>query len=161
MSDRIETTAVVIAITGSALMAGLWFFCSTALMPALSNRPVPEAIAAMQEINVVILNPVFGLAFGGTGLLSLGLAVATFLRLDRPASGLLLAAALVIVAGTFVVTMAFNVPLNDQLAAVDPGSAAGADVWERYLSRWTAWNHVRLVSSTASVALFASYLIRR
>lgn len=161
MSDRLETTATVIAITGSALMAGMWFFCSVALMPALANRPVPEAIAAMREINVVILNPLFGLAFGGTALVSLGLTVATFLRLDRPASGLLLAAALVILVGTFVVTMAFNVPLNDQLAAVDPGSAAGADVWERYLSRWTAWNHVRLVSSTASVVLFATYLIRR
>ena len=161
MSDSLETTAIVIAITGSALMAGLWFFCTTALMPALANRPVPEAIAAMQQVNVVILNPVFGLAFGGTALLSLGLTVSSFFRLDRPASGLLLAAALVILVGTFVVTMAFNVPLNDQLAAVDPGSAAGAEVWERYLSRWTAWNNVRLLSSTASVALFATYLIRR
>lgn len=161
MSDSLETTAVVIAITGSALMAGLWFFCTTVLMPALANRPVPEAIAAMQQVNIVILNPVFGLAFGGTALLSLGLTVSTFLRLDRPASVLLLAAALVILVGTFVVTMAFNVPLNDQLAAADPGSAAGAEVWERYLSHWTAWNTVRLLSSTASVALFATYLIRR
>ncbi|PZF79132.1 anthrone oxygenase family protein [Jiangella anatolica] len=161
MSDRLETTAVVIAITGSALMAGLWFFCSVALMPALSHRPAPQAIAAMQEINAVILNPAFGLAFGGTALLSLGLTVLTFFRLDRPAAGLLLAAAIVILVGTFVVTMAFNVPLNEQLAAVDSGSAAGAEVWDRYLSRWTAWNHVRLVSSTASVVLFASYLIRR
>ncbi|RIQ14468.1 anthrone oxygenase family protein [Jiangella rhizosphaerae] len=161
MSDRVESTATVIAITGSALLAGLWFFCSVVLMPALSRRPVPEAIAAMQEINVVILNPVFGLAFGGTALLSLGLAVGTLFRLDRPASGLLLAAAAVILVGTFVVTMALNVPLNDQLAAVDPAGAAGAEVWARYLSRWTAWNHVRLVSSTASVVLFATYLIRR
>lgn len=161
MSGSLETTATVIAITGSALMAGLWFFCSIALMPALAKRPVPEAIAAMQQINVVILNPVFGLAFGGTALVSLGLTISTFFRLDRPASGLLLAAALVILVGTFVVTMAFNVPLNEQLHAADPASAAGAEVWERYLSRWTAWNHVRLISSTASVVLFATYLIRR
>ena len=161
MSDRLDTTATVIAITGSALMAGLWFFCSTALMPALANRPVPEAIAAMQEVNVVILNPVFGLVFGGTTLLSLVLTIVTFFRLDRPASGLLLAAAIVFFVGTFVVTMALNVPLNDQLAAVDPASAAGAEVWENFLSRWNLWNNVRLLSSTASVVLFAIYLIRR
>jgi uncharacterized membrane protein len=161
MSDRIETTATVIAITGSALMAGLWFFCSTALMPALANRPVPEAIAAMQEVNVVILNPVFGLVLGATTLLSLVLTIVTFFRLDRPASGLLLAAAIVFFVGTFVVTMALNVPLNDQLAAVEPASAAGAEVWENYLSRWNLWNNVRLVSSTASVVLYATYLIRR
>lgn len=161
MSDRLETTATVIAITGSALMAGLWFFCSTALMPALANRPVPEAIAAMQEVNVVILNPVFGLVFGGTTLLSLVLTIATFFRLDRPASGLLLAAAIVFFVGMFVVTVAANVPLNDQLAAVDPASAAGAEVWERYQSRWIPWNNVRALTSTASVVLFATYLIRR
>lgn len=42
MSDSLETTATVIAITGSALMAGMWFFCSVALMPGLSRRPSPR-----------------------------------------------------------------------------------------------------------------------
>ncbi len=161
MSDSLETIATVVMITGSALLAGLTFFYSNTLMPALSHRPVPEAIALIQKTNTVILNPVFWLVFGGTSLLSLGLAISTVLRLDRPASGLLLAAAIVFFVGMFVVTVAANVPLNDELAAVDPASAAGAEVWERYLSRWTAWNNVRVLSSTASVVLFASYLIRR
>ena len=45
-----------------------------------------------------------------------------------------------------VVTMAFNVPLNNQLDAVDPVGLSAADAareWQAYLSSWTAWNHVR------------------
>ncbi|MBB5787862.1 DUF1772 domain-containing protein [Jiangella mangrovi] len=161
MSDSLETIATVVMITGSALLAGITFFYSNTLMPALAQRPVTEAIALIQRTNVVILNPVFGLVFGGSSLLSLGLTVSTLFRLDRPASGLLLAASIVYFVGMFVVTMAANVPLNDELAAVDPESAAGAEVWERYRTRWIPWNNVRVLSSTASVVLFALYLIRR
>ncbi|TDE02579.1 DUF1772 domain-containing protein [Jiangella asiatica] len=160
-TDRIETIAVVAALTGSALLAGLWFFCSFVLMPALARRPAAEAIATMQEINVVILNPAFGMVFGGTALLSLVLTVTTLVRLDRPSAALLLTAVVVFLIGTIVATMAFNVPLNDQLAAADAGSRPAAELWPHYLSRWTGWNHVRLVSSTASVVLLATYLIRR
>ena len=40
---------------------------------------------------------------------------------------LLLAGALLYFAGTFLVTMLFNVPLNDALAAVAPDSSDGAE----------------------------------
>ena len=50
--------------------------------------------------------------------------------------------------------MAFNVPLNNALAAVDAGSGEGAAVWARYLGAWTGWNHVRSVSALAALASF-------
>jgi uncharacterized membrane protein len=58
------------------------------------------------------------------------------------------------VLGMFVVTMVFNVPLNNELARVDPASAEGATVWARHLKEWTFWNHVRTVACTAASALF-------
>ena len=48
----------------------------------------------------------------------------------------------------------FNVPLNKRLASVTPESAEGAAVWTRYLSAWTASNHVRTVASLAAAASF-------
>jgi uncharacterized membrane protein len=45
-------------------------------------------------------------------------------------------------------------PLNNRLASVTPGSAEGAAVWTRYLSAWTAWNHVRTAASVAAAASF-------
>ena len=47
--------------------------------------------------------------------------------------------------------MAFNVPLNNKLAATGAKSAEGASVWKTYLSAWTAWNHVRTIAALARV----------
>jgi uncharacterized membrane protein len=57
-----------------------------------------------------------------------------------------------------LVTMAFNVPLNQALAAVEPASAEGGALWSRYLSAWTAWNHVRTSASLLAAASFIAAL---
>jgi len=64
--------------------------------------------------------------------------------------------------GTVLVTMVFNVPRNDALAAVDPASAEGARLWARYVVEWTAWNHVRTAAALAAATLLtvALYLGR-
>jgi len=58
------------------------------------------------------------------------------------------------VVGTVVVTMVFNVPLNNALAAVDPASSEGAAVWADYLRTWTNWNHVRTLAALAASGAF-------
>ena len=57
-------------------------------------------------------------------------------------------------AGTLLVTMVFNVPLNDLLADADVTSAEGVRIWQSYVPRWTMWNHVRTVASLAAMASF-------
>ena len=64
-----------------------------------------------------------------------------------------LSGALVYLIGTILVTIAFNVPRNDALAAADPQSADGARLWDRYVTSWTAWNHVRTAAALAAAAL--------
>ncbi len=39
---------------------------------------------------------------------------------------------------TFLVTIAFNIPLNEELAKVDPPSREGAALWAAYLTKRTA-----------------------
>ena len=51
-------------------------------------------------------------------------------------------------------TFAFNVPLNDMLATVDPASAEGASQWAGYLTTWTNWNHVRAAAALLAAASF-------
>jgi uncharacterized membrane protein len=58
------------------------------------------------------------------------------------------------------VTVLFNMPLNDALAAADRGSTAGAGLWTRYLAEWTAWNHVRTAAPLAAAAAFMFALIK-
>jgi len=53
--------------------------------------------------------------------------------------------------------MFLNVPLNDQLAAVD--AAQVSTLWPRYLDVWTMWNTVRTVCALVASALFMLALV--
>lgn len=142
------------AALGCGLIAGVFFAFSAFVMRALGRIPPNEGIAAMQSINVAVLNPVFLSVFMGTAALSGVAIVFAFLRWREPASIYLLAGGLLYLVGTFLVTMAFNVPRNDALAAVAPTDPVSASLWASYLSSWTAWNHVRTVAALAAAAAF-------
>ncbi|HKA66037.1 MAG TPA: anthrone oxygenase family protein [Methyloceanibacter sp.] len=142
----------LLAALGSGLIAGFFLAFSATVMWALERQPPPAGIAAMQAINVVVLNPIFLGVFFGTAILSLVLDIVALVRWSESGSGYLLAGSLLYFVGTFLVTLVFNVPLNNRLAAVEPDSAEGRTVWTHYLSAWTAWNHVRTVASLAAAA---------
>jgi uncharacterized membrane protein len=146
--------ATLAAAIGSALIAGSFFAFSTFVMSALGRLPPPQGIAAMQSINVVVINPWFMTAFAGTAVLCAGVAVASLVRWHDPGAGYLLAGALLYVAGTFGVTMVFNVPKNDALMTLVPSSAEAASAWAVYLSTWTAWNHVRTIAALGAMVSF-------
>jgi uncharacterized membrane protein len=139
------------AALGAALMAGLYFAFSVAVMTAFARIAPASGMAAMQSINVVILNPWFLLAFAGTAVVCAVLAVMALLRWSEPGAAPLLIACALYLIGNVAVTMVCNVPLNNALAAADPASADA--LWSRYLSTWTAWNHVRTLSCLAALAL--------
>jgi len=142
----------LLAALGSGLIAGFFLAFSATVMWALERQPTPAGIATMQAINVVVLNPIFLGVFFGTAILSLVLDIVALVRWSESGSGYLLAGSLLYFVGTFLVTLVFNVPLNNRLAAVEPDSAEGRTVWTHYLSAWTAWNHVRTVASLAAAA---------
>ena len=50
-------------------------------------------------------------------------------------------------------TALFNVPLNNALASVRSTEPGSESEWTRYLTRWTAWNHVRTAACTGAMAL--------
>jgi len=154
MIDAVLPGATVVAAAGSGLMAGLFFAFSAAVMPGLRRLRPEVGAAAMQAINRAILNPVFGVVFGGTPLLCLLLAVAAPFSASS-GTGWIVAGAVLHVVGSFVLTVVANVPLNNRLDAADPDSPAGAEVWADYLVRWTAWNHIRAVLCTAATAALA------
>lgn len=142
------------AAIGSGLMAGLFFTFSTFVMTALSRLPPEQGIAAMNSINVAILNATFGIAFFGTAALCLGLGVTGALRWSEPGSAWLLLGSLLYLAGVIGVTIIFNVPLNNALAAISPASPEGAALWTRYLAEWVPWNHVRTLTNIGALLAF-------
>lgn len=151
---------VVLSALGSGLVAGIFFAFSSFVMGALGRLAPSAGIAAMQSINVVVLNPWFFTAFFGTAAGCLALAAFGVLNWSQPGALYLLAGSALYLLGSIAVTMAGNVPLNDALAAVAPDSAEGAALWTRYLSDWTMWNHVRTAASLASAAAFILAALR-
>ncbi len=154
MTALIFPALTLAAVLGSGLMAGLFFAFSTAVMAALARLPAGQGATAMNAINVVIQNPVFLAVFMGATLVCAALAAKAVFGWSQPGSLWLLAGSLLYLVGIFGVTVVFNVPLNDALAAADPSSSEGAALWTRYLSEWVFWNHVRTVCGIASLASF-------
>ena len=147
-------SATVAAALGAGLMGGFFFAFSNLVMPSLRRLSPQAGIEAMQVINEVVLNPIFFLGFFGTALLALVLVAVAAINLAGPGMPWLLAAGVAYLAGVILVTVFFNVPMNNALAAVDSSSAAGAALWADYLDRWTMWNHVRTVGGLVSSGAF-------
>ncbi len=143
------------ALLGSALVGGVFFAFSSFVMKALAKIPSAEGIAAMQSINVVVINPAFLGAFMGTAVLSLGVSGLALTGWGHPSAWCFLAGAVFYLVGTFLVTMLGNVPLNNQLAAVPATDPAAIKIWEHYLDRWTMWNHLRTASAMLAALLFS------
>ncbi|CAN7272295.1 DUF1772 domain-containing protein [Pararhizobium sp. LjRoot235] len=141
------------AAIGAGLNAGLFFIFSVCIMGALGRLPAEQGIAAMQSINVVILNPWFMLAFFGTALLSLVLVAGGFMT-GSPAKLYMVAGGLLFLAGTILVTIVFNVPMNNALEALQPQSEEAARLWSSTFVDWVRWNHVRTLSSVGALGCF-------
>lgn len=149
MTYVVETTTFLSAI-GAGMVAGVFFTFSNFVMKALGRLPHEQGMRAMQSINITVLNPGFFTLFFGTALGALVLIVVGWLQWGTPgATGLMAGGGLYLV-GCVLVTGVCNVPRNEALASLDPTSAEGASLWQTYLRRWTAWNHVRTGMSLAS-----------
>jgi uncharacterized membrane protein len=152
------TAITLLACVGAGTVGGVFFAFSTFVMKALAQLPADQGVTAMQRINVVVLNPLFLGVFLGTAFLAAACVVLSVLRWGSLQSVLLLASGLLYLGGSLLVTVAFNVPRNERLAGLDPGSAQAAEYWGAYLCEWSRWNHVRSAASAASAACSAGAL---
>lgn len=157
--NPVTDVLVIAALLGSALIGGVFFAFSSFIMKGLGRIPAAEGIAAMQSINVTVLNATFLGTFIGTAVLSALIAGLAAVSWSAAAAPWYLAGALVYFVGTFLVTGLGNVPLNNQLAV-----AAGPDaiiVWRHYLDRWTLLNTVRTLAALVAALTFTIGLLQR
>ncbi|MCA0027066.1 MULTISPECIES: DUF1772 domain-containing protein [unclassified Mesorhizobium] len=154
MIAKLLPTLIFIAAIGSGVVGGVFFAFSNFVMPAMARLPAAGGIAAMNSINITVITPMFMTALFGTGLICLVLIAGAIIGWQQPGSFWLLAGAVIYLVGNPIVTMVFNVPLNDALAAIDPASSNGAAVWTTYLRDWVMWNHVRAITAIAALASF-------
>jgi uncharacterized membrane protein len=151
----------LVSALGCGLIAGVFFAFSAFVMKALGSLPPAQGIAAMQSINVAVLNALFLGTFLGTAVTCIILAAFSLLSWNKTGTGYLLAGSTIYLIGTVLVTGMFNVPRNEALAAVDPASADAAHLWAGYVTGWTTWNHVRTAAALVAAAslTIALYLL--
>jgi uncharacterized membrane protein len=153
MTTAIRTIALGTSI-GAAVSGGVLFAFSTFVMKALGRLSAPQAITAMQWINKFAPNPLFMFVLFGTAAACVPLSVSALRNLDDPSSKYVLIGCALYIAG-IVLTAAYHVPRNDALARIDPEGAGSAELWRSYLHNWTAWNHVRTVTSISGAVVLA------
>lgn len=151
---KMTTVLLIITAVLAALIAGLFYAYSCSVVLGLGKLSDTEYLKAMQSINREILNPVFFISFMGTAIL---LPVSTFfLRGQQPVFIFLLLATLAYLIGVFGVTVAGNVPLNDQLdqfKIADSSLEAIKEMRDNFENRWNFLNNVRTAFSVITITL--------
>lgn len=148
------TILLIVTATLTALIAGLFYAYSCSVVLGLGKLSDMEYLKSMQSINREILNPLFFMSFMGTVFL---LPVSTFIyRSQNQVFLLLLLATFAYLIGVFGVTVAGNVPLNDQLDKFDIANSTSQAIKEmrdKFENRWNFLNNIRTVSSVITIVL--------
>lgn len=148
------TVFAVASVVLLGLSAGVFFGFSSFVMSGLGRAPDEAAGAAMSGINETALRPAFMSVFFGALLVPAGTGIWGLVE-GRDGGTWVLAAAAVYLIGTFGVTAALNVPLNNRLlGAHDKGAG-----WRAYWRPWTTWNHVRTLAGVVATTLAAVGLL--
>lgn len=155
---------LALATGSTGLLAGVFYGFEVAVNPAFQRLPDAGYVAAMQAINEVIQNPWFALSFFGAPVL---LPLAAALHRGRPHRsrrfGLLVAASGIYLTGSFGVTVAANIPLNDALAAVPLATASAAQLGSarsHFAGPWNRWHRVRTLASVLAFGLALAACLR-
>jgi len=144
------------ALVAMALVAGLNYTFSVAVMPNLAGADDRTYVVIMQRFNE---NPVFQVSF--TGALVLNALAAVLQRRHSPGVAVRwTVAALVLYAIVLAVTFGLHIPLNYELdRAGDPDRITDlAHVRNQSEGPWVAGNIVRTLFCTAAVAALAQAL---
>jgi uncharacterized membrane protein len=142
----------IIAALLTALITGLFYAYSCSINNGLGRLPDTEYMKSMQSINRAILNPLFFASFMGTVLI---LPVCTWFTYKTGGASmafyLILAAAIIYIAGVFGVTIAGNVPLNNALDKFNITAASAEEIKAQRDAFEIPWNRLHTIRTIACV----------
>ncbi|HTF52854.1 MAG TPA: anthrone oxygenase family protein [Pseudonocardia sp.] len=162
MLEALRGASLVLAIVAAGLIAGLFYAFSVSVMPGLARTDDRTLVHTMQQINIAIINPWFFFSFFGAPLLA---ALAALLHLGGSGRHVLpwIVLGFVFALGTVIITMVFNVPLNNALDAAGRNPDQIADlsaVREQFEADWVRWNIIRTLTSTAALVFLAWAMVQ-
>ncbi|SFN57933.1 Uncharacterized membrane protein [Roseovarius lutimaris] len=152
MTHMVEVTVFASAALVMALVAGVFLAFSDFVMRSLRVATLTTGVEAMQQINRKVYGSVFLVGLLGLAPVSLGLAGYGVMSMSGPAAGWIIVGGLIYFAGTFLVTMLGNVPMNQRLDHMVLSAPETRDYWQVYARDWTRWNHLRTAASAIGSA---------
>jgi len=122
------------------------------------------AIAAMQAMNASVRNIVFAPAFFATPFVLFATAAIAYASARRRAAILFAMAGVLYLFGGMILTIAVNVPMNQELARIAlPESLSLSDaqaIWHGYSPRWQLFNTLRTLASGGALLLVGAALLQ-
>ncbi len=147
-----KSVILFVAVILTGLSAGLFYAWSVSVIPGTRRLLDLTYLQSMQSINRAILNPAFFLVFFGS-IIFLVIASVSEFNTSKQAFGLLMVCVCTYLFGTVGVTGLGNVPLNNQLEALDLAQASTeklADFRKYYEHTWNRWHLIRSVFAVIS-----------
>jgi len=154
MEISIKSTFLFIAIILVGLSAGLFYAWSVSVIPGTQKLSDATYMETMQSINKAILNPAFFLIFFGP-LIFLVVSCIYEYPNTHIVFWLLIVATITYTFGTIGVTALGNVPLNDQLEALQLSTMDPTQMEEFRKYYEENWNRLHLIRTVFSVISFA------
>ncbi len=152
MEIQIQNISLNASIILTGLCAGLFYAWSVSVIPGTQKIDDLSYLKSMQSINREILNPAFFLVFFGS---LIALVCSTYFTYSVSTKGFvyLLIATLTYLMGTIGVTGMGNVPLNNQLEALNLTELSTKDMAQfrqHYELRWNKLHTYRMLFSVLS-----------
>jgi len=159
-SERAAGVALGASMIAMGLISGVYYAFSCAVMPGLARADDRTFLDVMRRINDAIVNPMFMLSFFGAFALT-GTAVALQRRLGKRKATPWIVAAAALYGAALAVTVAANIPLNDEIARPRSLDAVAdlAGLRQRFEGPWNFWNGVRGLASVAAFACLGRALV--
>ncbi len=144
---------LVFATLLAGLAAGFFYTYEASVTLGLAEVGDVAYVETFRAINDTIRNPVFGTVFFGS-MPALALAAIANWRASTSVRRVMLVVAPLLYFATMAITFVGNVPLNDGLAKIEPGSAAIAGVARADFE--TDWNRLNLIRTITAVGSFGA-----
>jgi uncharacterized membrane protein len=148
------------------LVAGFLFAFTVVVMPGLRKLADREFLETFRCIDGVIQKnpPVFVLIWGGSIVAALLAVVLGVSQSEGLARFLVVVAGLIYLVGVQLPTFVVNVPLNNELQALDLPAMSAAEceaARRRFEPRWNRWNEFRTCAAIFAALLMATVLWMR
>jgi uncharacterized membrane protein len=156
---------LILATFLCSLVAGLLFAFAVVIMPGIRSLDDSGFIRAFQVIDRVIQNnqPLFMFVWVGSAVSVIAAAVIGLWALGGADRLLLITGALVYLLCVQLPTFAINIPLNNALQKLQPGTISETmqkQARRDFEPRWNRWNAIRTACASLTSILLLILLLR-